>query len=139
VLSEAENARVFGKCNNPYGHGHDYVLFVSVAGKVDERSGLLVTIEDLDRLVSEKVLQVFSHRNINEDVPQFARVVPTTENVALFIADLLRAHWPEYVADDAARLHRVHVQETDRNSFEVLIPATGSNEELEAERLLVHA
>jgi 6-pyruvoyltetrahydropterin/6-carboxytetrahydropterin synthase len=139
LLSESENARTFGKCNNPYGHGHDYVLSVTVAGDVDERTGLLIKVSDLDRLVHEKVLNLLSHRNINEDVPQFADLIPTTENVALVIADLLQKNWRDYVNKDTARVSRVHVQETERNGFEVRIPALRVEENLGVEGLLVHA
>jgi len=126
ALGEAENARLYGKCNNPYGHGHDYVLEVTVAGNIDETTGLLLPIARLDRLVQNQVLHLFSHRNLNLDLPQFARLVPTTENVALVIAELLERQW--HLLNDsqtgtAPRLHRVHVQETDRNGFEVLIGA----------------
>jgi 6-pyruvoyltetrahydropterin/6-carboxytetrahydropterin synthase len=137
LLSESENAVVFGKCNNPYGHGHDYVLSVTVAGNVNERTGLLISRRDLDQLVQEKVLHLFSHRNINEEVPQFADLVPTTENVTLVIADLLQQHWAACVGE--ARLMRVHVQETERNGFEVLIPALPVDENLEIQGSLVHA
>jgi 6-pyruvoyltetrahydropterin/6-carboxytetrahydropterin synthase len=137
LLSESENAAVFGKCNNPYGHGHDYVLSVTVAGNVNERTGLLISRRDLDQLVQEKVLHLFSHRNINEEVPQFADLVPTTENVTLVIADLLQQHWAAFIGE--ARLMRVHVQETERNGFEVLIPALPVDENLEIQGSLVHA
>jgi 6-pyruvoyltetrahydropterin/6-carboxytetrahydropterin synthase len=118
-LSEEENDRLYGKCNNPYGHGHDYVLEVTCAGAVDETSGLIVPIAQLDRLVHEKVLGLVASRNINLDVPQFATLVPTTENLAIVIAGVLRSGWKEFIPG-GAQLRRVHVQETDRNGFEVL-------------------
>jgi len=122
-LSEAENMRVFGKCNNPFGHGHDYVLEVTIAGRIDEETGLLTPVEWLDQLVRREVLSVFSHRNINLDVAQFASLIPTTENIALVIAHLLQENW--HLLNSApvggARLCRVHLQETDRNGFEVLV------------------
>lgn len=118
VLSEAENESLYGKCNNPFGHGHDYVLEVTVAGEVDERTGLLCPLAALDRLVEAKVLNSFSHRNVNRDVPQFAQLVPTTENIASVALDLLRADWGTYLGS-RVKLHRVHIQETDRNGFEV--------------------
>lgn len=139
ALSDTENERVFGKCNNPYGHGHNYVLSVTAAGEVDERTGRLINIAELDEFVNVKVLHLFSHRNINEDVPQFAELVPTTENVALVIADLLQQSWAELAGDAGPWLRRVHVQETARNSFEVLMPAIGATKNLETEGLLVHA
>jgi 6-pyruvoyltetrahydropterin/6-carboxytetrahydropterin synthase len=139
-LSDRENAEIFGKCNNPYGHGHDYVLSVTVNGEVDRRTGILIPVSALDRLVREKVLDLFSYRNINMDVPQFARLIPTTENIALVIAGLLQEHWAEYLGVERARLHRVHVQETERNGFEVLLPVSHPIERPnDTEGSLVHA
>ena len=138
-LSDAENASLFGKCNNPHGHGHDYVLSVTSAGRPDPRSGLLLRLQELDDLVQAKVLNVFSHRNMNVDIPQFQHTVPTTENVALLIADLLEESWQQFIATGNARLHRVHIQETARNGFEVLLPASAAQQEIESEGLLAHA
>lgn len=139
ALSESENARVFGKCNNPYGHGHNYDLSVTVAGEVEELTGRLIDIRELDEFVQSKVLRLFSHRNMNEDVPQFAELVPTTENVVLVIAELLEQSWAEFVGEAGPRLQSVHVQETDRNGFELLMPVVGAKKKLETEGLLVHA
>ena len=88
---------------------------------MDQQTGLLLPVSKLDRLVHETVLQLFAYRNINVDVPQFERLVPTTENVALVIADLLQQNWEAYLGAVPARLHRVHIQETDRNGFEVML------------------
>jgi 6-pyruvoyltetrahydropterin/6-carboxytetrahydropterin synthase len=123
-LSAAENVRVYGKCNNPFGHGHNYVLEVTAAGDLDSRTSVLLPVSKLDRLVRETVLQLFAYSNINVDVPQFKHLVPTTENVALVIADLLQQHWDAYLGEVPARLHRIHIQETDRNGFEVLLNAS---------------
>jgi 6-pyruvoyltetrahydropterin/6-carboxytetrahydropterin synthase len=119
-LSEEDNDRLYGKCNNPYGHGHDYVLEVTCAGAVDEASGLVVPIAQLDRLVHEKVLRLVASRNINLDVPHFAALVPTTENLATVIVSELLRSWSEFI-QSGAKLTRVHVQETDRNGFEVML------------------
>ena len=140
-LSEAENARLYGKCNNPYGHGHDYVLEVAVTGVPDKRTGLVVPIPALDRLVEETILELFASRNMNRDVPQFERLVPTTENVLLVIAELLEQHWSSYLRGTLAQLHRVHLQETDRNGFELQL---GTRERrpssiFERESLSIHA
>ena len=121
ALSDEENHRLFGKCNNPFGHGHNYVLSVTVEGEVDETSGLIIRTDDLDRLVESKVLRLMAHRNLNVDVPQLADLVPTTENVVIVIAQLLEAEWPHWFVGANARLWRVHLQETDRNGFEVLL------------------
>jgi 6-pyruvoyltetrahydropterin/6-carboxytetrahydropterin synthase len=120
-LNAAENVRLYGKCNNAFGHGHNYVLEVTAAGNLDSLTGLLLPISKLDRLVHEAVLQLFAYSNINVDVPQFKHLVPTTENIALVIAELINQNWEAYLGDVPARLHRVHIQETDRNGFEVLL------------------
>jgi 6-pyruvoyltetrahydropterin/6-carboxytetrahydropterin synthase len=123
-LSAAENQRVYGKCNNPFGHGHDYILEVTAAGPLDPATGLILSRSALDGLVEEKILRVFANRNLNLDVPEFQSLVPTTENIALVIARILEQNWNAHLGDaTAARLRRVHLQETDRNGFEVLLPA----------------
>jgi 6-pyruvoyltetrahydropterin/6-carboxytetrahydropterin synthase len=122
ALSEAENDRVFGKCNNPYGHGHNYELEVTVRGPVDAQTGLVVTLELLDDYVRRVVVQRFASRNINLDVPEFERLVPTTENIALVIARYLSAGWYEFFGPTGPVLTRVHIQETARNGFELLLP-----------------
>ncbi|HMF74996.1 MAG TPA: 6-carboxytetrahydropterin synthase [Bryobacteraceae bacterium] len=121
ALDAAENARFYGKCNNPFGHGHDYALEVTVAGNADPVSGLIVPIAALDRFIEEKILRLFAHRNINLDVPQFARLVPTTENLAIVMAALLQEHWPGSFDQMGARPVRIHIQETGRNGFELLL------------------
>lgn len=120
-LSPDENARLFGKCNNPHGHGHDYALEVTVTGETDPATGLILPIPALDRLVDEHVLRAFAWRNINLDLPQFKNLTATTENLALVIAGLLERHWGEYFTGSSARLERIYIQETERNGFEVLL------------------
>jgi 6-pyruvoyltetrahydropterin/6-carboxytetrahydropterin synthase len=112
-FSLEENRRLFGKCNNPYGHGHDYVLDVTVEGSPDP-SGQLVNREALDGLMSTKVLQRFEHKNLNIDVPELAGVVPTTENLASAIRNVIVREWSL-----PTRLRRIRVSETDRNIFEL--------------------
>jgi 6-pyruvoyltetrahydropterin/6-carboxytetrahydropterin synthase len=110
-LSEEENARVFGKCANPYGHGHNYVLEISVSGDVDPATGMIANLADLDSFVERKVIEVFDHHSLNEDVAAFQKVVPTTENLCIEIFERLKS-FPK------AKLERVRVQETTNNSFE---------------------
>ncbi len=112
-LSPEENRRLYGKCNNPYGHGHDYVLDVTVEGSPDS-SGQLANREALDRLVRETVLDRVDHRNLNVDLPELTGVVPTTENFAAVIENALRGGW-----NLAARLSKIRISETDRNIFEL--------------------
>ena len=110
-LSEEENVRVFGKCANPYGHGHNYVLEVSVSGDVDPATGMIANLADLDSFVEREVIEVFDHHSMNEDVAAFRDVVPTTENLCIEIFKRLE-RFPK------AKLERVRVQETSNNSFE---------------------
>ena len=110
-LSEVENYRVFGKCSNPYGHGHNYVVEVSVSGDVDPATGMIANLADLDAFVECRVLGEFDHKSLNEDVPAFRDTVPTTENLCIEIFQRLKS-FPK------AKLERVRVEETGKNSFE---------------------
>jgi 6-pyruvoyltetrahydropterin/6-carboxytetrahydropterin synthase len=115
ALSAEENRRLYGKCNNAYGHGHDYVLEVSVEGEVGQ-DGLVVRREELDALVAERVLARLDHKDLNTDVAEFAvpntTTVPTTENLATVIRCRLERHWTL-----KPRLVRVQISETARNTF----------------------
>jgi len=113
ALSPQENARLYGKCNNPFGHGHDYVLDVTVAGPLDS-SGQIVNREALDALVETQVLARLDHRNLNCDVPDLEGRVPTTENLSSAIERMLTSHWTL-----PAALARVRISETARNTFEL--------------------
>jgi 6-pyruvoyltetrahydropterin/6-carboxytetrahydropterin synthase len=116
-LPEAENMKLYGKCNHPFGHGHDYILEVSLQGPVDESTGLMARTADLDMLVERRVLCDFHLRNLNEEIAAFASCVPTTENVAVEIRRLLEG-WAE-VFPDGPSLERVRLHETRRNIFEI--------------------
>jgi 6-pyruvoyltetrahydropterin/6-carboxytetrahydropterin synthase len=119
-LSEEENCRVFGKCNNPHGHGHNYVLEVSLSGNVDPATGMIANLSDLDSFVDCQVLEEFDHKSLNEDVAAFRDQVPTTENVCIEIFRRLKT-FPH------ARLERIRVQETGNNSFEYSGENPGGN------------
>ena len=119
-LSGEENARVYGKCSNPYGHGHNYVLEISLSGKIDPATGMIANLADLDAFVERHVLEEFDHRSLTEDVPAFRDKVPTTENLCIEIFDRLK-HFPH------ARLERVRIQETANNSFEYAGNTEGSH------------
>jgi 6-pyruvoyltetrahydropterin/6-carboxytetrahydropterin synthase len=110
-LSEDENSRTYGKCNNPYGHGHNYVLDVTVTGPVDSETGMIANLADLDEFVECEVIEPFDHTYLNEDAPAFRERVPTAENLCREIFDRLRCF-------PGARLERVRVEETSLNSFE---------------------
>jgi 6-pyruvoyltetrahydropterin/6-carboxytetrahydropterin synthase len=111
AFSEEENNRIYGKCNNPYGHGHNYMLEVLVSGEVDPATGMIANLPDLDGFVEREVLEPFDHRSLNEEVAAFREKVPTTENLCIEIFRRLQA-FPK------AKLERVRVQETSNNSFE---------------------
>ena len=118
-LSEAQNRLLYGKCNNPYGHGHNYTIDVSVRGPVDAATGRAVDIEQLDQLVNRQVIEPFDHRNLNIEVAVFAQVVPTSENLGFEICRRLKRHWKEVFPGDWPKLEKVRIEETPRNIFEV--------------------
>jgi 6-pyruvoyltetrahydropterin/6-carboxytetrahydropterin synthase len=117
TLPPERNAELYGKCNNPYGHGHDYVLHVCVEGEVDPATGRIIDVGALDRYVRERVLEPFDHKDMNNDVDDFRDVVPTTENLAIAVERRLRSGWD--VRFGAARLDRIFIEETARNTFEL--------------------
>lgn len=117
-LSETENRALYGKCNNAYGHGHDYMLEVSVRGPVEERTGRVVDLGALDALVRCEVVAAFDHRNLNAEVPEFAGVVPTTENLVVAVERRLRRKWGTTFPGEWPRLDRIRIEETRRNAFE---------------------
>jgi len=117
-LSAAENRETFGKCNNPHGHGHNYVLEVSIEGPVDETTGMLLPRRRIDRYVRAAALARIDHTYLNVDVPEFAEeTVPTTENLSLAIDKWLRQGWCSEFGGSGCRLARVRIEETARNSF----------------------
>ena len=118
ALSEQENREIYGKCNNPYGHGHDYTLEVSVRGPLEPETGRAADIAALDRLVFAQALSPFDHRNLNLDAPEFAALPPTTENLALVIERRLLGAWSGVFPGEWPRLDRIRIQETRRNRFE---------------------
>jgi len=110
-LSAEENCRVYGKCNNPYGHGHNYVVEVTVSGALDPATGMIVNLADLDSFVEREVIEAFDHKSLNEDLAAFRERVPTTEYVCMEIYRRLKSF-------PLAKLERVRVQETSNNAFE---------------------
>lgn len=106
ALNQEENERLFGKSANPHGHGHNYTLEVTVAGRPDPRTGMVVDLKELKELLQREVLDLFDHRFLNLEVPAFRDRIPTTENIAVTIWGLLA---PKI---RGGRLHRVRVYET---------------------------
>ena len=111
ALSVEQNRATYGKCNNPYGHGHNYALEVTVSGQVSPDTGMVCDLADLDGAVTECVLNRFDHQNLNT-LAEFVTRVPTTENLASVIYDILKRSFT------AAHLERVRIEETLMNSFE---------------------
>ncbi len=110
-MSEAENQATYGKCNNPYGHGHNYNIEVTVSGPVDEDTGMVCNLVDLDGFVQREILERFDHQNLNL-LPEFAQAVPTTENLCISIYEIVKRGF------DKAHLEKVRIEETMMNSFE---------------------
>ncbi len=116
-MTEQENAELYGKCNNPFGHGHNYVLEVAVRGPVDSESGRVISIGELDTYVHREIISHFDHKDMNSDVPDFADLVPTSENLSVVVEKRLRRQWSDSFR--TATLDAVRVQETKRNLFEL--------------------
>ena len=110
-MSPEENRTVYGKCNNPHGHGHNYALEVTVSGQVDNATGMICNLADLDKFVNEKIVDRFGHENLNM-LKEFYGVVPTTENLCTEIYEILEKGFHH------ARVEKVRMEETMLNSFE---------------------
>jgi 6-pyruvoyltetrahydropterin/6-carboxytetrahydropterin synthase len=108
--SEEDNRRIFGKCSNPHGHGHNYELQVTLAGDGERVEGVLANLPDFERIVASTVIDRFDHKNLNVDVPEFAERIPSVENIARVIYTLLRPRF----ADAGAKLAAVTVWETPK-------------------------
>jgi 6-pyruvoyltetrahydropterin/6-carboxytetrahydropterin synthase len=111
AMSEAENNAVYGKCNNPHGHGHNYTLEVTVSGQVAPATGMICNLVDLDQAVRTEILERFDHQNLNL-CPEFESDVPTTEKLSEAIFNILKQSFT------AAHLEKVKLEETLKNSFE---------------------
>lgn len=105
-FSPEENQRIFGKCNNPHGHGHNYTLEVTVKGQVDARSGFVVDLKQLKDIMNREVIDALDHRFLNHEVAEFKHAIPTTENLAVAIWDRLRSKL------QTSELYRIRVYET---------------------------
>ena len=110
-MSPEQNRVTFGKCNNLYGHGHNYVIEITVSGPVDEQTGMVCNLVDLDGFVSREVLERYDHQNLNL-LPEFAKAVPTTENLCIAIYEIVQRGFSH------AHLEKVRIEETMMNSFE---------------------
>jgi 6-pyruvoyltetrahydropterin/6-carboxytetrahydropterin synthase len=111
AMSAEENLAIYGKCNNPHGHGHNYVVEITVSGQVDQSTGMICNLADLDGFVEREILERFDIENLNL-LPEFAAVIPSTENLCTVIHDILQRGFTQ------AHLQRVRIEETMMNSFE---------------------
>ncbi|MDP6196537.1 MAG: 6-carboxytetrahydropterin synthase [Prochlorococcaceae cyanobacterium ETNP18_MAG_17] len=118
-LSKEENERIYGKCARPHGHGHNYLLDVTVRGEVNPRTGMVCDLVALQNLVNDLVVEPFDHTFLNKDVSHFASCVPTAENIALHISDCLVTP----IREIGAHLHKVRLQESPNNAAEVYAEA----------------
>lgn len=109
-LTNEQNTATFGKCNNPYGHGHNYIVEISVSGPVDAVTGMVTNLADLDSFAQSNLLNLFDHANLNT-LSLFINQVSTTENLAVEV-------WRIFSAYPHAKLRRVHIEETSNNSFD---------------------
>lgn len=109
-LTEQENKSVYGKCNNFWGHGHNYTVEVTIRGPVDPVTGMVMNISDLKMYMKKVLMDQLDHKNLDKDVPYFKNVVSTTENVAIYVFDELKKIMP-----DPDLLYEVKIHETDRN------------------------
>jgi len=113
ALSDDDNRAAYGKCNNRFGHGHNYTVEVLIGGPVDEQTGMVINLADLDEVVQRKVLDRFDHVNLNLDL-LFENLVPTTENLCKAVFQILKGALP------AMELVHVRVEETENNFFQCL-------------------
>lgn len=109
ALSDDDNIRIYGKCNNPNFHGHNYELTVRVCGEVDPNTGYVMDLGQLSSIIKEHVLDRLDHMNLNIDVPEFRDVIPTAENIVITVYTMLRSQLPDHLD-----LH-VILGETPRN------------------------
>ena len=111
AMSAEENRATYGKCNNPYGHGHNYGVEITVSGQVDPKTGMICDLGELDGFVNKQVVDRFDHQNLNT-LNEFQQLVPTSENLCEVIYDIVERGFR------AAHLEKVKLQETSQNSFE---------------------
>lgn len=118
-LTDAQNRDTYGKCNNPFGHGHNYFIEVTVAGPIDPVTGFVVDMPKLDALAKRELLDRFDQVSLNDD-PVFAGdFVPSTENLTIEVERIFRREVPKLDATGKLRLHTIRIEETANNSFDL--------------------
>ncbi|MEM9246412.1 MAG: 6-carboxytetrahydropterin synthase [Cyanobacteria bacterium P01_F01_bin.153] len=114
-LTLVQNSEIYGKCSRPSGHGHNYNLAVTIQGEIDPKSGMVVDFKELTDLIENGIIKELDHRFLNTDIPYFDKVVPTAENIAIYIRDSLE----NPIKNLGATLYKIELHETDNNSCEV--------------------
>ncbi|NTV01532.1 MAG: 6-carboxytetrahydropterin synthase [Chlorobiaceae bacterium] len=118
-LSEDENRQLYGKCSTRHGHGHNYQIEITLAGRVDRKTGFLYDLKELKSLLEEEIVARFDHRHLNFDVPELEDCVPTTEILAVTIWDILESRL-NTITNTGVSLHEVRIDETGKNSVRYL-------------------
>jgi 6-pyruvoyltetrahydropterin/6-carboxytetrahydropterin synthase len=129
TLSYEENCEIYGKCARPNGHGHNYHVEITVAGQIDARTGMLVDLGALQTVIDQLVIEPMDHTFLNKDIPYFTAVVPTAENIAVYIQQILR----EPIRQLGAELYKVKLIESPNNSCEVYCTSMPENDMLRSE------
>jgi len=127
-----QNFEIYGKCARVNGHGHNYHLEVTIEGEIDSRTGMIADLGAVQQIIDQYVVEPFDHTFLNKDIPYFAEVVPTAENIAIHIRDLLQAP----IQQTGARLHKVKLIESPNNSCEVYCTPSGTAQSLTVQQLV---
>ena len=117
VLTDEENKNIYGPCNNPNGHGHNYTVEVTVKGPVDESTGMVMNLTDLKQAINQAVIKPLDHKNIDKDVEYFKDRTSTVENIIIFIWDNMQSQ-----LHDSSLLYKIKLYETDKNVAEYYGP-----------------
>ena len=118
-VTEEENFEIYGKCSNKYGHGHNYLLDVTLSGIIDRNTGFLFDLKELKVILEEEIIARFDHKNLNHDVPELQECVPTTEVLAVLIWDILEERLRN-INNRELSLHEVKIYETGKNAVRYL-------------------
>ncbi len=119
LLTENENCKIYGKCANKHGHGHNYLLEITLAGIVEQKTGFLFDLKELKAILEEEIVNRFDHRHLNHDVPELQDCVPTTEVLAVLIWDILEERLTS-ITNREISLHEVKLYETGKNAVRYL-------------------
>lgn len=118
-VTEEKNVEIYGKCSNKYGHGHNYLLEVTISGTIDRNTGFLFDLKELKAILEEEIIARFDHKHLNHDVPQLQECVPTTEVLAVLIWDILEERL-RIINNRELSLHEVKIYETGNNAVRYL-------------------